>query len=324
MRIVAGLLAFALGATLAVSVLPPSPPEEAVPDGLSPDGAGAVALAAAREAGAQPPLWSVGEAWRVEFSSGFECWLVVASADAALYRQGASCDGAEHLVTEDAVFGYLWMGLLDADLGGVGQEDTVRWFDWPLEDERAWTTTYNGFALRMTAEAAKVEAPGGEPEAGFRIVARDEDGNKVIEYDYVPSLRWWSRVEFSGGFAMEVLSHRESHRGDVVSLRDLRQPLDLRDGGLGTPQGIFDASEEDDLVLLTVQNSGLYADEVVVLPPDGAADTSTLRTSFAGSGGFWVRYYEAMAGMWQVMLPGVHLGETHVRAYVAQLDVVEL
>lgn len=186
-----GGAALVVGALLALALMPRDP-------AASDEDAGVLALAARADA-AGPPTWSVGDAWRVQFDAGDAiCWLVVVEATDEGYRQGVWCpnDEARYIAAQAAALGIPWLGAFDLDLGGVGDSETTRFFDWPLEHRKAWQTTWYGTKVLVRVSF--------EEGAERPTLTMSLDGDEIVVYDYDASLGWWSELRIRDGYTFRV------------------------------------------------------------------------------------------------------------------------
>lgn len=302
----AAALLLTLGLT--VALLPGPEPLE---DDISPAGAPVEALA--RTSGVPAPAWRVGDAWVVRFEpSGFACMLVVAELGEAGPRQGASCEGAQFLAAEDAVFDYAFMGEFGPGLDGLRKDDPpVRFYDWPLVDGKRWETEWFGTDMEVTATYdAAIPGPRG-PEAGFRLVMAHE-GERLVSYDYLPSLAWWSRMAFASGFTMTVAPvegpwHGEAVRAEATPRLELGYTF-----GLGPPTSTFVATEDDDMLLLRHVSEGMNLQQVRITDPDGVQVYQSTTTPLNPGAQSRMSYLAGVPGTWRVDAPRVGTGAVRI------------
>lgn len=302
---VAGLIAFGVALVATVALLPVvAPPAD---PGLPSEG-DMVDAASMREEGLQAPVWSRGDAWRVQFPrTDFECALVVvAGNETDGYRQGAACDGQEGLATEEAIFAYAFLGDMGPGLEGRDRDgESVTFFDWPLTDGKGWTTSWNGRELDVVATFSEtLEGPDGR-EPGFHIEMRSED-EVFATYDYLPSLSWWSDLQLANGFQMVVQGFEPGWEGEV-STAEAGLSLALGGSTLVPLSGSFSCEAEDDLLVLVRSWDPAAVRRLSVTTPSGGnAHSETALLPSSGSSEFSVAYMPPEVGTWQVDL--LHAG----------------
>lgn len=252
----AAAIACALGVALAIVAMPAPPAEE----GFEPaafDQQIAIAATRARETGiAERPEWSVGEAWRVQFDEGEPvCWLVVVDATEG-YRQGVACetDESEAIAVNLAVWQEPWIASFTKDLEAVGDgtNEPTRWFDWPLEHGKSWTTSYAGVETVVRVE---------HNDGAFELTMALADSEETFAtYDYDPSIQWWSQLRFEdSGYEFRVHAHEIGWSGPVATAVTETQ-LDTESNLVSQFTAEFAATEEDDYVVLVYTRGGVGRD----------------------------------------------------------------
>lgn len=251
-----------------------------------------------RARGVPAPAWRPGNAWTVSFEpSGFACRLVVMEPNASGYRQASACEGAPYLASEDAVFQYAFMGEFGEGLEGLRADaPPVVFYQWPLVDGKRWATEWFGFEMDVVATYdAKVPGPRGE-EPGFRLTMAHE-GETIVEYDYVPSIGWWSGIRIQGGFRMEVEAFDPEWRGEAyVARAEARLAID-GNTGFRFPRS-FTVPPEDDLLLLVERNEGSTVQGLVLLDPDNDVAYNEVAPPLVGSQRFRATYLDPQPGDW--------------------------
>lgn len=284
------------------------------------EGAAAVATLAEKlasdpaNASADAPVWSVGDAWDYTGLRGGEPTgsgtLVVAQASAATYTLLAT--GAD-LATADAVFDISYVGPVRvADLAGAQEGTAVKFFDFPLRDGKSWTATWDGNAVTIVAKANPSIATPAGTHAGYDITASLEDGTVHATYDYVPALKWWSRIAFSEGWELRIDAAKSNWTGEA--LRGVANPLfDLAPVGplTNTPAEAFTvAPEQDALVLILSGFTNIQARAIVLQDPSGAPvflpGGDDVYVAPQPSGEFRSETLPATPGSWHVAMLGAH------------------
>lgn len=315
----AAVIACILGAAIAVVALAPAPAEELESAAAEDERAEAIGLL--REAGiVERPTWRVGDAWRVQFDQGEPvCWLVVVDASEG-YRQGVACetDEAEAIAVNLAVWQERWIASYTSDLEGVGDGsgEPTRWFDWPLEDGKSWSTSYEDVDLTATAELV---------EGAFEITMVREEGDDVFaRYDFDPTLKWWSRIEFvESEYVFQVHEHERGWSGPVATAVT-ESKAESQSSVVAQFTAEFSTTEEDDFVVLVYSRDGFGRDYWQLDGP-GTSYTSISQGNVISMGGATFHYglVPADAGDWTFRQVGVGLGFL-VRLYSADVTIVEL
>lgn len=203
--------------------------------------------------GAQRPTWRVGDAWRVQFDDNDPiCWMVVVEATPDGYQQGVWCptDEAETIALQIAATDARYLGRMTLDLGGRGDDEDTRWFDWPLAEGKTWATKWQGEEATVTAQLR---------EGRFVMMLCLDEGDCVAGYDYDPELGWWSELEFDGGFLFRVHERDTGWReGAVYAVGTLRHEEDARNQLLvvAGPTVSFNVDEEESVVAVRVDWNG--------------------------------------------------------------------
>lgn len=284
-------------------------------------GLAAVDAATARTEGVDMPTWRPGNAWTVTFEpSGFTCRLVVVDVDGRSYRQAAACDGATYLAAEDAVFQYAFLGEFGDGLQGLRRDaPPVVFYDWPLADGKRWTTEWFGTELEVLAKYDVVEGPNG-PEPGFRL-RMESDGEEVVEYDYVPSIGWWSHLEIDGGFRMEVDAFEPEWHGEAyVARAEERLAID-GNTGFRFPR-TFTVPSGDDLLLLAERNDGSTVQGLILLDPDNDVAYNEVTPPLVGSQRFRMTYLDPQPGDWTAVPLQVGGGGALTTVHGLQLEAL--
>lgn len=223
-------------------------------------------------ASAPVPLWRVGDAWGVSSSgagANEEHTVVVTGVSGTSYALATT---SESTAGYDAVYDISWLGgIRTSDLAGSQQGGPVKFFDFPLTDGKTWTTTWDGLEVTLTAKAnPAISTPMGT-KPGFDITGMA--GDEVhASYDYVPALRWWSRLAFpTQGYEIRVTSTTANWTGTVVSAT-ANEVLSIHPSGPSTyvPANPFTVSDGQSWLLLTlISVTQQQARAISILDPAG-------------------------------------------------------
>lgn len=270
-------------------------------------------IALASNASVDAPVWSVGDAWVVETRDGdqtAEATLVVVSADGGYVM--ATTD--ERTATYDAAFDVSYLGKIRAsDLAGAQQDQPIRFFDFPLAEGKAWSTTWDGIQVNLTATfSPKIATPAG-PQPGFAIVGAGPDGKDYVRYDFVPALGWWSHLEFTAGYGFVVKKAVHGWTGEYLegAAKTLLTLATAAPVG-ATPAGTFTVDKDQSTVLLTLigSSSKAYARGLALVDPGHqpynpeGMDNVEMQPSAAGM--FKTAFLPPTAGEWQIGAPMLH------------------
>lgn len=269
--------------------------------------------------GARAPEWRVGDAWRVQFDDGQPiCWLVVVEATAEGYEQGVWCptDEAELIAAQLAAFELAYVGRFTASLEGRAAEDAFRFYDWPLEDGKTWSTTWEGQEVKVVAEAAR-------GDRWIFTATYVESEETLAVYDYDPELAWWSVIEFPpSGYVFRVHERATGWEGDVLHARgEDRYEARREESTLGQPAAVFNIEEQDAMVALVIDWFGAPFGRFEVR--DAAGDTVYERTMIGDDDDT----YELMPGspgIWSIVDGVTGLVDAHIRVRGIAVDVVTL
>ncbi|HWH07658.1 MAG TPA: hypothetical protein VNX21_00565 [Candidatus Thermoplasmatota archaeon] len=297
-------------ALVAAGCIGPSEPVESAsvtPTGVAAEAAGLVGAVLDRNASVDAPEWRVGDAWTIE-STGVgdagPATLVVVAADAGSYQVRPS---SEDLATFDAMFDISYVGRVRAsDLAGHQQDQPVKFFDFPLRDGSAWSTTWDGLDVSLRAGfQPAIPTPLG-PQPGFVIQGTTADGATYVEYDYVPALKWWSHLHFTEGYGFQVTGASSNWTGQYA-VATAKTLLALASGA-GAPAGTFTVDAEQTAVaMLLAGGAEAFVRGLVVVDPDNTEHAGPdVEASPTPAGTFEVVLLPGKAGQWKVAAPAAH------------------
>lgn len=292
-------------------------------DALPGDDGNATATPALAEA--DVPEWQVGDAWSITTHGGEGSAmyaLVVVDAGSSGYTIAAT---DEEITVLDAIHDISYLGRIrTSDLAGSQQDAPVRFFDFPLTDGKTWTTTWDGFEVKLTATLADaIPTPDG-PKPGFRIVGTHEDATYVT-YDYVPDVGWWTGISFEAGYGFTVnrVIHNATGTYPVATAELLFEATSEAPFGMhGT--GSFTVAEGQTSLLLMVDGHAEHVARTVVLTdPAGTPVIAQEPTTDQPPGVWSPRHLPTTPGEWHIAAPALHDPEGSVRVQVQQVVVEE-
>lgn len=123
--------------------------------------------------GLQAPSWSIGDYWTFSTSQGRQDTWVVTGEDGADWIVDTT---SRETAFFDARSDISFLGpIRKADLAGSQNDTRVEFYDWPLEEGKTWTTTWDQVEREITVEQVD--------ETSAELVAR-QDGRVAVEYTY--------------------------------------------------------------------------------------------------------------------------------------------
>lgn len=255
------------------------------------------------------PVWVKGDAWTIEsYGVGASrSTLVVAHADGSSYQFATTSDD---LAMFDAIFDISYIGRIRAsDLAGHQQDQPIQFFQFPLADGKTWSTTWDGNEVALRAGfVPAIDSPAGKLP-GFVIQGSTADGSTYVTYDYVPSLRWLSRMEFAEGYGFKVVGSTTNWTGEVKSAQSkaLLQ-LGSETPAASVPAGAFTVDPDQfAVVMMTAGFTEAQLRATAVVAPDNTEHAGPYVTgSPTPSGEFEVVMLPPIAGQWKVVSPEAH------------------
>lgn len=275
---------------------------------------GAAALPAAP---AEAPVWLVGDAWSVTtFGGGSEerAAVVVTKADTESYVLETT---SEQLAAYDAMNDISFLGRIRArDLAGFQQDAPIQFFDFPLADGKTWTTQWDMQEITLRATKA------GD---GFSIVGTSAE-EAYVTYDYKPALKWWSKIEFAGGYGLRVDRFSPNWTGALATATAAtvyESTTAIPTLTINTDQ--FTVSEGQTFLGLRVHGGGpAWARALTLMDPANQPYMTTTSNTEATATPMWVNYEEqipAMPGTWRISAPVAHAPDSWWMVHVQEVAV---
>lgn len=281
----------------------------------------------AANASVDAPIWAAGDAYAIATDNRGvteESVLVVTNANGDGYTLSTT---SPTLATYDAMFDISYVGhVRAADLAGDQKGTAVQFFSFPLTDGKTWRASWDGLVVNVTAKAASnIPTPLGN-QPGFTIVAMD--GNKAhATYDYVPALKWWSHIEFAGGYGLKVTKLAHNWTGSYV---------------VATAKSVYDSSTAAPVVTINTQTFNVDASQTTLmlsftgratawargfalLDPNNQPMMTNQSSDFEahpdGSAAFTSESLPATAGTWKISSPVLHHPDGKFRLQVFEVKV---
>lgn len=184
--------------------------DELAPDDDLPAGGGASETAELDPVltGAAPAAWEVGHHWTYELSFGGTFSMIVTEDNGGSWEMGTADTNAAWIHHREEIS---YLGKIGKDdLTGSQDSAQVRYFDFPLTEDKTWTTKWDDVDRKITIVSA------GET---FEFEAYEED-DLAVSYTYDPLVGWFTETTFyTGGevaFSFTLSDHGTNFTGEVV------------------------------------------------------------------------------------------------------------
>jgi hypothetical protein len=269
---------------------------------------------------AAAPLWLPGDAWAITTHGDTEeqAVLVVTVASGESYNLATT---SESMAAWDAMLDVSYVGRIRAsDLAGFQRDQPVKYFDFPLEEGKSWTTTWDGLEITLTATKGA---------RGFDIVGTTAEGAEYVTYDFVPDLKWWSHIEFVEGYGFRVDRFTSEWRGELAqATANLVFEMSSTAPTLNPGSGAFTIAEGQSFAMVSLSGGGqTWARGFALLQPDGTpylTSTGNFESS-EGAGGYFVsERLPPTPGQWHITAPTAHdpAGTASVRVHEVAITTV--
>lgn len=251
--------------------------------------------------GAQP-VWRVGDHWTYKLSNGQTVTAVVVAAGSS-YEVRPTDNGT---ALSEAIFDFSTFGNLGLDLSGDTAAGRVKFFDWPLEENKTWSFTVDGLPMRAKANLL------GDT---WRITANS--GNATMSYTYSPQTKWFTQVRWDYlDFGMQLSSAGEGYRGNAY-VADPEPRYTYATGG--APTGTFTVSPGSSAVAVRWAYAGGqgFSASVRIVDPKGTAFAPFADVACSGAqcAGGDLSVYGATPGAWAVTSNSAGTGRLDLTIY---------
>ena len=250
------------------------------------------------------PTWHVGDAWHgaaYGFGEERRFTIVVTKAEGEHYTLEST---DERMMTYDAMYDVSYLGRIRmSDLAGAQQDKPVQFFSFPLENGKTWKATWDGLEVALTA----TQTPRGYDIVG--VVGEET----YVAYDYVPELRWWSKLQFvQEGYGITIDRVEAGWTGTLASVTAKLLYEGTPMLPIGTPgAGAFSMDEGQSFGVVTLYGGGAHWTRAFyLLQPDGQPYLTTTENVEAEALGpryvFQSEEIPAVPGEWHILAPSVH------------------
>jgi len=181
--------------------------------------------------GLRVPGWSLGDHWTYRTGDGEEqTWAVTRDAGSDWIVDTDSRDAAFFDARSDVSF---FGERRKADLAGSQGDANVRFFDWPLVEDKTWTTTWDGVEREITVDRI---------EDGTAYLTARQNDRVAVEYTYdseAGNFGTYTFLDKNGRevFTAELAASGADYGGTLVRW-DLTTALE-RAGGFGAEPESF-------------------------------------------------------------------------------------
>jgi len=219
-----------------------------------------------------PSPWQRGQWWRFHISGGGASGTdtrVVVGDNGFSWDVGTNNDDTAYF---DALLDVSTVGpIRKADLAGEQHGTPVLYYQWPLDVNRTWSTTWDGVTRDVRVIGPDVARVGGKVMNATALEAT-EAGRVAVRYDYAPEVGWYTRVEFigqGGGFRLDLEDFGTNYNGTIstATVKDV-----YHDSAHGPLQPQHDFTVDAGATFLEMQVR-LTGDQVVyqlgLVPPAG-------------------------------------------------------
>lgn len=135
---------------------------------------------------AAAPEWTIGNYWTYESPNGTTSLVVTGEEGGDWILES---DDAE-LALIDTQSDLSWMGAIrKSDLAGSQGSQRIKFFDFPLEDSKEWTTTWDGESVNIVASF--------EEEGRYRMEAQ-MGGEPYADYVYDAQVGYFEKITWIG------------------------------------------------------------------------------------------------------------------------------
>lgn len=168
-----------------------------------------------RSTALEAPTWSIGDHWTWSTDQQGAVTYVVTGQEGGDWIVDTTDEGVAFF---DARFDVSTLGKVrKTDLAGSQNDTRVQYFDWPLEEGKTWTTTWDG--VERTIEVERV----GDRSA--ELVAR-QDGRVAVEYTYDADARSFRDLVFLDANGTETFAMHLTESGTNFTGTAVRWQLD--------------------------------------------------------------------------------------------------
>lgn len=203
----------------------------------------------------QAPEWQVGQYWSYVNSTGGEFDLVVVDdlgGDWLLLNS--------NLVNAlfDYQFDVSFIGeMRKSDLAGKQGNDRIKFFDFPLEHDKTWTTPWDGETITVVSHELD------NPHGAFHIAATTSGGTQFAEFMYDPAVGFWTSAFFYDDngeeqFSFTMTGNGDAYRGNVHRYTDVDEgAVSISTDGPANPSATLPVGEEvSEMIVVTVIDCG--------------------------------------------------------------------
>ena len=197
---------------------------------------------------AEAPVWARGDWWSVTDNMDRSYSIVVAGESGSDWTV-LSNDLSVALADYDFDISYLG-AVGKADLAGRQGADRVKYFEWPLEHEKTWTTRWDGVTRTMVAH---------DMGDGTWHIQGHDGQTLAVEYTYDPVSKWLTELTFYNAttgelqFGWTSSGSGQDFGGTVYQYDLVETGFSVAQTGVGGPQGTFPVADTVQHVVIDLE-----------------------------------------------------------------------
>lgn len=257
------------------------------------------------------PVWNVGDWWTYRVSNGDTFQAVVASAGSSYQLLTPN----NRTALQEAIFDFSTLGNIGTDLSGDQGGGRVKYFDFPLEQNKTWSLTVDGLQLRAKAVIDRND---------WLITATDGNATQLV-YRYSPVTKWFTSIEWKyQGFSATLDRSGADYKGELY--RTTVEPKLTYTTG-APPPGSFSIASGTSAVAVRYDwtgDQGFAASARIVDPKNNANVPFPEVTCTAACQGGGLAVYPGTPGTWASTVSSTPQGVLRVTVYAATDQVQRL
>ena len=257
------------------------------------------------------PVWNVGDWWSYKLSDGGTFQAVVTAVGGTYTVQTPS----NRTALMEALFDFSTLGSIGTDLSGDQGGQRVKYFDFPLEENKTWSLSVDGLSLRAKAVIDRNE---------WLITATDGNQTQLV-YRYSPTTKWFTSIEWKyQGLSAQLERSGADFRGEAYRAT-IEQKYAYATGA--PPPATFAVPTGASAVAIVYSwegREGFAASARFVDPKNNAYSPFPDVACTAACRGGGVAVYPGLAGTWAGTLSSTAQGTLRVTAFTATDQVTRL
>lgn len=173
----------------------------------------------------EAPTWQVGDWWTWQSDQLGEYSYVVTGQEGGDWLVDTD---SEQIAFFDAQTDISFLGTVrKSDLAGSQNETRVQYFDWPLEEGKTWSTTWDGVQRTITVT---------DVSDGTATLEAREGDRLAVSYVYDASTGWFGETTFHGPDGEPAFTTEPMDSGSDFTGEPIRWRFDVQLTGSGSLQ----------------------------------------------------------------------------------------